>query len=238
MPARSPYIPRRHVAFNNWANQFAKTVAADAARFALEPAAAQEIAAVVADWNAAFQPVTAKGTKTRCTVAAKNEALRDALKTLRGYAQQVAHSQGVSPSDKLVLGVNPGDREWTHIQPPASWPVLHILRAAELQLTIRNFDRAAVKKAQAKPYGVGFCQIFYSLRPLAAGRITDRRELSQQVTATRSPVILDFPSSRRRPAVLSGRLLAAAQRQARPLGADHVVHRADRRVNGRRAEAA
>jgi hypothetical protein len=196
MPVRPPYIPRKQEEFNTWANTFARAVAENPARFTLESDEAAAIEAAVANWNAAFQPVTVKGTRSHSAVAAKNEVLRETLKTLRGYAQQVAHAKGVEADDKVALGINPGTSVRRLIQPPSSWPVLSILKADYVRLTVRYFDSEAVKTAQAKPHGVAFCQICYALRPLAslpAARITNRSELTEHLAATRSPVILDFP---------------------------------------------
>jgi hypothetical protein len=198
MPARAPYIPRKQVDFNTWANQFARTVLEKPERFALAAAAVEEIEAAVADWNAAFQSATMPSMKTCVTVRTKNDARKEALATLRGYAQQIANSKSVDPGDKLVLGVNPGDSKWTRIAPPSSWPCLSIFKASELRLTFRYVNSDGGEKVQAKPYGVAFCQICYGLRPLhllPAARITNRAELTEQIAATRSPVIIDFPSS-------------------------------------------
>jgi hypothetical protein len=195
MPTRPAYVPRSQAKFNLWANAFSRTVAADPAQFSLTAADAEKIAAKVAGWNKAYKPAVAKGTRTRATVAAKNLARKQALKTLRKYAQQIAHSTGVSADQKVGLGINPGTSVWRRIQPPATHPVLWIIRAANLQFTLRYADNLAAEKIKAKPKGVGSCQIFYSLRPFSSPPITDYKELREQLTVTRSPHVLDFPDS-------------------------------------------
>ena len=125
-------------------------------------------------------------------MAAKNVARTEALSALREYAQQVANARGVDEGAKLVLGVNPGKNTASAIKPPASWPVLAVVRADYLQLTIGYSDSLAVKKAQAKPYGVGSCQIFYSL---SAERITRQGDLSEQIRPRGRPTCSIFPTA-------------------------------------------
>ena len=190
MPARAPYIPRRQTDFDLWARRFAATVAENPGKYALTPEHAEEITGVVANWRAAYQPVTSNGTKTKCTVAAKDEALKTTLETLRGYAQQISRSQEVDAVDKTVLGVNPGKLKWTRTDVPDSWPCLSVLNAVNLRVTLRYFHNDAY--TSAKPYGVVSCQVFYTLSDT---RITRHSELTTQHTATRSPFKLDFPAS-------------------------------------------
>ena len=188
MPARAPYIPRRQTDFDGWARHFAATVAENPGQYAIAPADAENIAGVVANWRETFTPVLSNETKTKCTVAAKNVALKEALGTLRGYAQQISRSQEVDATDKLVLGVNPGRLKRTRIDVPDSWPCLSVLNAVNLRVTLRYFHNNA--GGSAKPYGAVSCQVFYTL---SETRITRYAELTTQHTATRSPFKLDFP---------------------------------------------
>jgi hypothetical protein len=192
MPALPPYIPRPQADFSAWANRLARLVAECPEKFALSPAEAAKITAMVEHWNAAYRLATAPWTKTKCTVQTKNEVLRDTLDVLRGYAQRIARAAEVSEGDKKAVGVNPGTSKWTRIAVPTSHPVLAVKEALCQRLTLKYFDSESIKHAVAKPHGVGSCQIFYALRPLSAPPITNRAELVTQVTATRSPVILDF----------------------------------------------
>jgi len=190
MPARAPYIPRRESDFDLWARHFAATIAENPGQYALTPADAEKIAGVVANWRETFNPLLSDETKTRCTVAAKKVALKEALGILRGYAQQISRSTEVNELDKGNLGINPGKLKWTRIDVPDSWPCLHVLNAVNLRVKLRYFHNNA--DSSAKPYGAVSCQVFYTLSPT---RITSHAELVTQHTATRSPFTLDFPAS-------------------------------------------
>ena len=74
MPARAPYIPRAQGDFDLWARNFADTVAKEPELYALTPADAEKIRAVVDRWHAAYTPVTCKGNRTQCLVRTKDEA--------------------------------------------------------------------------------------------------------------------------------------------------------------------
>jgi hypothetical protein len=192
MPARAPYIPRPQVEFDQWAGNFAKTVAEDPDRYALTQSDAEEITGVVEKWRKAFQPVTCKETKTQCTVAEKNGAFKAALNTLRCFAQQITHCPDVSEGDRTALGVNPGKLKWTRIAVADSHPCLAVVKAESLRLTIRFLDNLMAK--QAKPHGVSSCQVFYALADRDE-RITSHAALTTQHTATRSRFFIDFPGS-------------------------------------------
>ena len=55
---------------------------------------------------------------------------------------------------------------------------------------MRYRDNAASVSVKSKPYGVASCQIFYAL---SATPITLVSQLTTQVTATKSPMLIQFP---------------------------------------------
>jgi hypothetical protein len=73
----------------------------------LMPADAAAIAAVTAEWTAAYVSVTSNATKTLQVVAAKETARIKADAIIRPYAKQIADNVGVTVDNKIALGLNP-----------------------------------------------------------------------------------------------------------------------------------
>ncbi len=192
MPARAPYIPRAQGDFDLWARNFADTVAKEPELYALTPADAEKIRAVVDRWHAAYTPVTCKGNRTQCLVRTKDEAREAARESLRGYAQRITHCPEVSAGAKIALKVNPGRLKWTRIAAPPSHPCLWAVDTVTRGVKIRFCDSHAVEHAGAKPYGCVSCQVFYTL---SDERIERHSLLTAQHTATRSPFVVDFPDA-------------------------------------------
>ena len=86
MTAAAPETARRQAGFNDWLLNFSTLVSAAPLRYGLLPAE-RNIAAVAAQWTAAYVPVTSKATKTPQAVAAKDTARVMAEAIVRPYAQ-------------------------------------------------------------------------------------------------------------------------------------------------------
>lgn len=189
MPALPPYIPNPDAKFNNWVNNFSTLITAAPMTYGLVAGDATAIAAVVATWNTAYALVTSPSTKTAQAVSDKNTARVTTLATVRPYAQQISLNAGVASADKIAVGVNPRTSTPSPITPPNSNPVLVIQAAQNLATIMRFRDSAAAPSVKSKPYGVLRCEVKYlvSVTP-----ITDPTLLTQVVSATKSPFVVQF----------------------------------------------
>ncbi len=168
---------------------FSTLISNEPKRYNLSEADAAIIADVYAEWSAAYQPVTAPGTKTKVTVAAKDAARKMAEGTIRPCAQIIANDRNVTPDDKVALGLNPRVNGRTPIKPPLAGPMLSVAPAGNLLLKLTYQCSGAGVSRRAKPPGVTACQLFYAVSPTP---ITRQSELPLKVLATKSPVQLRF----------------------------------------------
>ncbi len=185
-------MPDAQAGFNNWLVNFSTLVSATPYAYGLSPADAANIAAVTAQWTAAYLPVTSKATKTPQAVAAKDTARVMAKAIVRPYAQTIANNPGVSAANKIALRLNPRTNARTAITAPVTCPVLSVQSATNLSITVRYRDSATKVDSKAKPRGVTACQIFAAA---SATRITDPTLLPLKMLATKSPVVVHFDAS-------------------------------------------
>jgi hypothetical protein len=189
MTAAAPYMPDAQGEFDLWLLNFSTLVSTEAKRYNLSQADAAIIAEVYDEWSAAYRPVTAPGTKTKVTVAAKNAAREMAEATIRPCAQIIASDRNVSPADKTALGLNPRTNGRTAIKAPLTCPLVSVVPAGNLQLKLIYQASGSDVSKRAKPPGVTHCQIFCAASPAP---ITDRDQLPLKTLATKSPVYLRF----------------------------------------------
>ena len=191
MPALPPYIPAKDAMFNHWLVNFSGLITANPPLYGLTPSDATAIAAPTATWVAAYALVTSPTTKTASSVQAKNVARVNANAIARPYAQQISLNQGVSPDNKIALGLNPRTPTPTPITTPTTHPVLTIVSAPPLQHIVRYVDQMASPSVKSKPYGVIQLQIFGQV---SATPITDPTTLPLLQVSTKSPFLQSWPS--------------------------------------------
>lgn len=193
MPAVAPYIPPKDADLNNWLANFSSLITAGPATYGLVAADATSIAAATASWTAAYNLVTSPATKTATTVQAKNVQRVNVLAIARPYAQTIANNAGVSPSNKIALGLNPRTSTPTPVTAPTTNPILSIVSSPPMQLIARYRDSIASPSVKSKPYGVLQVQIFAETSLTA---ITNPAVLPLFTQTTKSPVLLQFDSSK------------------------------------------
>lgn len=157
MPAS--YIPTREAEMRIWAATFATLITADPAKYGLAAGDAFAISAKVNAFDAAYTVAIEPATRTKPTVAAKDQAKIEMLDLLRQYAQQIRSNRGVAVDDKLALGLNIPDGSPTPVPPPSTVPMLNVSQVTPLAHTIR-FRDAEAGNSRAKPAGVLGMQLF------------------------------------------------------------------------------
>jgi hypothetical protein len=188
MPAPAPYIPRREADLTNWMRAFSAQISARPEAFGLSRNDAANIAALTAQWSAAYTPVTSKATKTPSAVQAKNETRVKVLAQIRIYAQNIANNPGVSSGDKIGLRLNPRTSGPGPITAPYSFPQLLFQQATPKQAVVRYRDSIEVS-GKAKPYGVMQCRVFGMA---SDAPLTNQEALPLVATPTKSPFVLNF----------------------------------------------
>lgn len=192
MPALPPYIPTRDGNLNAWAANFTTLLSANPGSYGQTSSSAAAVASVETAWASAYALVTNPATKTKATVAAKNAARVTMLATVRPIAQQISLSQGVSPSAKIAIGVNPRTSVPTPITIPTTYPVLSILQSLSLNHVLTFRDQLASPSVKAKPYGV--VQMYLYGSP-STTPLTDPSLLSFVGARTKTPTLVAWPSN-------------------------------------------
>ncbi len=192
MAALPSYIPAKDADFANWLANFSTLITANPMSFGLLTSDAVVIAGQASSFAAAYALVTSSATKTATTVSAKNTAKVTALAIIRPYAQQISLNAGVTSANKIAVGVNPRTSTPSPITPPTSNPVLVLQSGSQQTLIVRYRDSAAGVSVKAKPYGVTQCRISGMV---SATAISDPTTLPFLLQATKSPAVLNFPSS-------------------------------------------
>lgn len=185
------YIPNTDADIVNWENNFSTLITANPTNYGLLAADATAIAAQVAAYAAAFAIATNPSTRTTPTIATKDAAKASSLALCRFYAITIRRNQGVSDALKAGLGLTIVDPTPTPIPPPSTSPILSIVAATPLQLTLRFADQNTPDK-RAKPAGV-LCLELFSVP--SATVITNPDTIPFYGLVTKQPVAINFDSA-------------------------------------------
>ena len=184
----SPYLPRADRAFGDYAAQFAAIVSADPAAYGLTAADAAAVSADVAMYHAALDKAMAPDTRTTPSIVAKDAAKAVAVQTVRTLAQLIQRNKGLSNELKANLGLTLPDTTPTPVPAPTTQPLLAILGATPLEVTVRYADAATPTKRKKAPGTAGlllFCRLGTALA-------TTPDEASLVALVTRNPVAVPF----------------------------------------------
>lgn len=149
----TPYIPAKDADFANWSANFATLIAASPATYGLTSGDAATITAADAAFQTAYSTAINPATRTPVTVQAKDTARTSTQVTERAYGQTIANNAGVSPSDKIALGLNPRTNTPTPVPAPITYPLLSVASTVTNGLVIRYRDDLASPSVKSKPAG-------------------------------------------------------------------------------------
>lgn len=185
----APYIPTADADFGNWIDNFSTMLTASPTTYGLVAADAVVVAGVTATWDSTYSSAIDPSTRTPVTIAAKDDAKTAALATCRPYAQQIANNAGVSPSNKIAIGVNPRTNGSTPVPTPLTTPLVSVPSLGNLTHVLRYRDELASPTSKAKPAGAIAMQIFGKA---SATPITDPNALTFLSQQTKSPFQVDL----------------------------------------------
>jgi hypothetical protein len=123
------FIPNGDFDFVTMAENFARTIAADPARFAVSQLDAEALSVAVVNFRAALN--AARGNSSRSAVAtrAKEEARAVAEKIVRRLASVIRVNDGISAASKMSLGMRERPAKVKQQPVPAEPPRLRFVRA-------------------------------------------------------------------------------------------------------------
>ncbi|MEK6701192.1 MAG: hypothetical protein AABZ53_02940 [Planctomycetota bacterium] len=163
----SSYIPSRDADLESWLQNFKTLIAATPTNYGLVAADGTAITTSYTAWHTAFLAATNPTTRTKITVAAKNQQKALTLVLVRGYAATIRANLAVSDAFKAGLGLHIKDTQPTPVPPPSTYPVLAIRSmGAGLQNLIATDQGAS--DSRARPVGSAGLLIY---RAIATGPV-------------------------------------------------------------------
>jgi hypothetical protein len=185
--ARTDYIPESDAGFRGWAIAFRDNICADPARFGLAAAEAEWIDHAVREFVEALAIASNRSTRTRTTIADKDDKRSIAESGCRRYAIDIKNNLGVRDGDKLSIGVRPINPGRSRVGPPSGVPQLKLVGMLPGRHVL-HFNDSATPESRAKPDHVSDLQLYIALgdRPLPRSAATFRRKY------TSNPMRVEF----------------------------------------------
>lgn len=150
---QAPYIPSPDADFALWLDNLATLIAATPTNYGLVMGDATVISAANADFQPKYALATNPSTRTKPTIADKDNSRNAATATVRPYCVQISLNDGVSDALKLGVGVNLPNRARTPIPAPLSQPVAVHVSSNPGVAQLRYYD-VTTPTVKAKPFGV------------------------------------------------------------------------------------
>jgi hypothetical protein len=152
------YIPRKDSLAITWMKTFAAGISASPSVFQLSPSDAAAIQRAVDEFAGALAVASDPATKTKVTVAIKDQARISAEQICQQYYSLIKPNAGVSDASKIAIGVRPINRGRTPIAAPATSPAVAVIAATPWQHTLRFHDSLAAD-TRGKPFGATFLEL-------------------------------------------------------------------------------
>ena len=189
--ATEDYIPAEDAQFRSWAEAFSAGISANSALYMLSPAQAASIASVVGQFVDALAVSSNQATRTRVTVAEKDDA-RSVCETLcRQYAMLIKENGGIADADKISIGVRPVNDSREPIECPQTSPLISILGNTPGQQELRYAD-TTTPDSRKKPFGASELQLFVATGTAENAPLADAKFYGK---FTRNPVVVDFDAA-------------------------------------------
>lgn len=157
-----PMVPRADAAFRSWASAFANTVSADPPRFMMTVAEAASVMQAVTIFNAAFKVSSSPATRTRSTIADKQDARSIAEDRLRAYAGFIRINRGISDGDKAILNIKPRRGKLRRRWVPTANPGLGIIGMGPGWHTLKYSNLQAANPS-GKPFGAARLELWMAV---------------------------------------------------------------------------
>lgn len=184
----SDYIPSQDDAFRTFAENFAANITSSPSTYMLTAGQAASIQGVVDVFVAKLAIAGNEMTRTKATIAEKDDARSIAEHMIRQYAIDIKYNEGVPDSEKLIIGVRPINPNREPIAPPTSPPLLNVLGNLPGVQSLRFAD-SNTPDSRAKPFGVTELQLFRGVGDAEALPLSECQFYGK---ITRNPVEVNF----------------------------------------------
>ena len=185
---RTSYMPSREAEQVAWANNFFQTAGESPEAYGLTPAQIEGFGQLNQALKVAWAKVQDPATKTKVTVAAKNDALA-AMKAEAAKLVSIVQGVGLSDAQKIALGVTVRDTTRTATRRPTKAPTVEIVNVEGRTVTVQLLQGEG---RRGRPTKVDGATVFTHLGPTPPATIDGWRYASQ---ATKTRVELPFGPS-------------------------------------------
>jgi hypothetical protein len=163
----SSYIPSKDGDLDAWLDNFKTLIAASPTTYGLATSDATAISTAYTNWHAAYTTAVNPTTRTKLSVADKNQQKAIVLGVVRGYAATIRANLAVSDALKGGLGLHVRDTTPTPVPPPATFPTLIITEPMRGLQDLNAHDSTTPNK-RGKPAGTAGLLLFRAVGAAAA----------------------------------------------------------------------
>jgi hypothetical protein len=182
------YIPSDDAGFRTWALNYATNIGANPPLYMLTTGQAASISGAVDDFIAKLTIADNELTRTKQTIADKDDSRSIAESMCRQYAVLIKENTGITDGDKLSIGVRPINPSREPVECPQTSPLLSILGNTPGSQTLVYADSSS-PESKAKPFGATELQLFLAIGPDEPASLADARFYAK---VTRNPVGVEF----------------------------------------------
>lgn len=186
--ASDEYMPAEDAQFRTFVESFSAGISSNPGSYMLSAAQAASIASVVANFVAALAVSSAEATRTKATIAQKDDARAICETLCRQYAMLIKDNGGIADADKIAIGVRPVNPDRSPIECPQTAPLLNILGNTPGVQMLRYADMAT-PDSRAKPFGASELQLFVVKGTVENAPLADARFYGK---FTRNPIEVLF----------------------------------------------
>jgi hypothetical protein len=185
------YIPSQDSLLDEWLNNFKTLIAASPTTYGLAIGDATAISTAYTNWHTAYLTAVNPTTRTKLTVAAKNQQKTVVLGVVRGYAATIRANAAVSDTLKGGLGLHVRDSAPTPVPPPSTFPTLTVIEPMRGTQDLQAHDSTTPNK-RAKPPGAAGLLLF---RAVGTAAVTDPESARFLSFVTRTEYKSNFDSA-------------------------------------------
>jgi hypothetical protein len=189
MAEHGGYLPAKEAELIDWLDNFVAKLQANAAKWQIPQAEADEIAALTANFKAKHAKCAGPD-RSKTLVEEKNGAKAVLLAKTRGMVKFRFANPAIPDVDRVSAGLRSRDKVWTPIGVPASRCLITGLKSPGGFRVEIHFQDEAAPGSRAIPYGCNGALINYTF---GAEKVTDYALLAQTFLLTDNPFTLQLP---------------------------------------------
>jgi hypothetical protein len=185
---RSDFFPRRDADLAIFTTNFSEQLASKATQVGLLASDATLFAGLNSAWISALNIAKEPVTRTKPTIATKDEARAAVVAKLREYAARIQKFGGTTDTLRADFGL-PIPKQRTPIPVPQEIPQIEIKRRVGTSIVLRLSEATG---RRTKPAGVQSARIFTYVGPMVP---TDPDLWKTEGVSSKTEIEIDFPST-------------------------------------------